>query len=39
MSKYTDKKVIEDRKGYNSSYYAQNKTNLLKKACKKEECK
>ncbi len=38
MSKYTNKKVIEDRKGYNASYYAQNKQQLLNKASKKEEC-
>lgn len=38
MSKYTDKKVIEDRKGYNASYYAQNKQQLLNKASKKECC-
>lgn len=39
MSKYTDgKKVIEDRKGYNKSYYSQNKQQLLKTARKKECC-
>lgn len=40
MSKYTkpNVKVIDDRKSYNASYYAQNKQQLLNKASKKECC-